>query len=76
MNQGAQTFRVLCSKKFNQKVGVKGSVGAQRVAKLQSSISQTAYKTRKNSSLQVEEIGKITVLFRWEQTMKRSYHSD
>jgi hypothetical protein len=34
-------------------------VGAQRVAKLQSSISQTVSKTRKSSSLQVEEIGKI-----------------
>ena len=57
---GAKKFRVLSSTEFNQKVGVKGSVGAQRVAKLQSSISQTASKTRKNSSLQVEEIGKIT----------------
>ena len=57
---GAKKFRVLSSTEFSQKVGVKGSVGAQRVAKLQSSISQTASKTRKNSSLQVEEIGKIT----------------
>ena len=57
---GAKKFRVLSSTEFNQKVGVKGSVGAQRVAKLQSSISQTASKTRKNSSLQAEEIGKIT----------------
>ena len=57
---GAKKFRVLSSTEFNQKVGVKGSVGAQRVAKLQSSISQTASKTRKNSSLKVEEIGKIT----------------
>ena len=57
---GAKKFRVLSSTEFNQKVGVKGSVGAQRVAKLQSSISQTVSKTRKNSSLRVEEIGKIT----------------
>ena len=57
---GAKKFRVLSSTEFSQKVGVKGSVGAQRVAKLQSSISQTASKTHKNSSLQVEEIGKIT----------------
>ena len=57
---GAKKFRVLSSTEFNQTVGVKGSVGAERVAKLQSSISQTASKTRKNSSLRVEEIGKIT----------------
>ena len=57
---GAMKFRVLSSTEFNQKVGMKGSVGAQRVAKLQSSISQTASKTHKNFSLQVEEIGKIT----------------
>lgn len=57
---GAKKFRVLSSTEFNQKVGVKGSVGAQRVAKLQSSISQTTSKTRKKSSLKVEEIGKIT----------------
>ena len=57
---GAMKFRVLSSTEFNQKVGVKGSVGAQKVAKLQSSISQTASKTHKNFSLQVEEIGKIT----------------
>lgn len=56
---GAKKFSVLSSTEFNQKIGVKGSVGAQRVAKLQSSISQTASKTRKNSSMRVEEIGKI-----------------
>ena len=57
---GAKKFRVLSSTEYSQKVGVKGSAGAQRVAKLQSSISQTASKTHKNSSLKVEEIGKIT----------------
>ena len=57
---GAMKFRVLSSTEFNQKVGVKGSMGAQKVAKLQSSISQTASMIHKNSFLQVEEIGKIT----------------
>ena len=55
---GAKKFRVLSKSEFARKVGVKGKVGVQKLAK--SSVSHTSTWSNKSSSLNVKEVGKIT----------------
>ena len=55
---GAKKFRVFSSSEFSRKVGVKGKTGWEKLAK--ASVSQTSASTKKKSSLNVKEIGKIS----------------
>ena len=55
---GAKKFRVFSSSEFARKVGVKGKMGWEKLAK--ASVSQTSASTKKKSSLNVKEIGKIS----------------
>ena len=55
---GAKRYRVYSASQYTKKVGVKGKVGVQTLAK--ASVSQTASWRKKKSSLNVKEIGKIT----------------
>ena len=57
---GAMKFRVLSSTEYNKKVGVKGNVGVEKVAKSTLGVSASSQKKTSSQYLSVKEIGRMT----------------